>query len=210
MALDFGARLHHMRREPELAAGSARALMELAAEQEFGLFTFDSLIIEGLARLDDGEDAVEQIRRGLDGGRATGNELILPFFLTELAWRFVQAGRINDALETLQEALSRIGHTGGARGRPRRIASWATCSCDAAPTPSWSGRFNQRAIEQARQQNAKSLELRAATSLARFWRDQNKRTEAREVLAPVYGWFTEGFDTPDLREARALLIELHK
>ena len=113
MALDFGARLHHMRREPELAAGSARALMELAAEQEFGLFTFDSLIMEGLARLDGGEDAVEQIRRGLDGRLATGNELVQPFFLTELARRFVRAGRINDAIETLQEALSRIGHTGG-------------------------------------------------------------------------------------------------
>jgi predicted ATPase len=66
----------------------------------------------------------------------------------------------------------------------------------------------QRAIEQARQQNAKALELRANTSLARFWRDQNTRTEARDLLAPVYGWFTEGFDTPDLREAKALLIEL--
>ena len=65
----------------------------------------------------------------------------------------------------------------------------------------------QRAIEQARQQNAKALELRANTSLARFWRDQNKCTEARDLLA-LYGWFTEGFDTPDLREAKALLIEL--
>jgi len=65
-------------------------------------------------------------------------------------------------------------------------------------------------IEQARQQNAKSLELRATISLARLWRDQNKRTEARDLLAPVYGWFTEGFDTPDLREAKALLIQLHK
>jgi predicted ATPase len=68
----------------------------------------------------------------------------------------------------------------------------------------------QRAIEQSRQQNARSLELRSTTSLARLWRDQNKRTEARDLLAPVYGWFTEGFDTPDLREAKALLIELHK
>ena len=68
----------------------------------------------------------------------------------------------------------------------------------------------RRAIDQSRQQNAKSLELRATTSLARLWRDQNKRTEGRDLLAPVYGWFTEGFDTPDLREAKALLIELHK
>jgi predicted ATPase len=68
--------------------------------------------------------------------------------------------------------------------------------------------YYQRAIEQSRQQNAKSLELRACTSLARLWRDQNKRTEACDLLAPIYGWFTEGFDTPDLKEAKALLEQL--
>ncbi len=66
----------------------------------------------------------------------------------------------------------------------------------------------RRAIERARSQEAKSWELRAATSLARLWRDQGKRAEARELLAPVYGWFTEGFDTLDLKEAKALLDEL--
>jgi predicted ATPase len=65
-----------------------------------------------------------------------------------------------------------------------------------------------RALAVARSQNAKTLELRAATSLARLWRDQGKRTEARDALAPVYGWFSEGFDTPVLQEARALLNEL--
>ena len=68
--------------------------------------------------------------------------------------------------------------------------------------------FNQ-AIEIARKQSAKSLELRAATSLSRFWHDQGKRKEAHELLAPIYDWFTEGFDTGDLKEARALLDELH-
>ena len=66
----------------------------------------------------------------------------------------------------------------------------------------------QRAIETARSQQAKSLELRAATSLARLWRDQGKRAEAQDLLAPVYGWFTEGFDTADLKDAKALLDEL--
>jgi predicted ATPase len=64
------------------------------------------------------------------------------------------------------------------------------------------------ALAVARQQNAKSLELRASVSLARLWRDQGKRTEARDLLAPIYGWFTEGFDTLDLKEATALLDEL--
>jgi predicted ATPase len=66
----------------------------------------------------------------------------------------------------------------------------------------------ERALSIARQQQAKSWELRAAMSMARLWRDQGKRDEAREVLAPVYGWFTEGFDTRDLKEAKALLDEL--
>ena len=66
----------------------------------------------------------------------------------------------------------------------------------------------QRALAVARRQSARSLEIRAATSFARLWRDQGKRTEARDLLAPVYGWFTEGFDTADLKEAKALIDEL--
>jgi predicted ATPase len=69
-------------------------------------------------------------------------------------------------------------------------------------------RYFERAISVARQQQAKSWELRAAMSMARLWRDQGKRDEARELLAPVYGWFTEGFDTRDLKEAKALLEAL--
>jgi predicted ATPase len=68
--------------------------------------------------------------------------------------------------------------------------------------------YFERALTVARQQQAKSWELRAATSMARLWRDQGKREEARELLAPVYGWFTEGFDTRDLKDAKALLGEL--
>jgi hypothetical protein len=136
-AWDFGTILRHMRREPELTADSARGSMELAPEQGFGLFAFDCLIMDGLARLDGGEDAVEQIRRALAGRLATGNDLVQPFFLTELGRRFAELGRISDAIETLQKALSRMGHTpGSAGGKPRRIASWATCSCNAAPAPS--------------------------------------------------------------------------
>ena len=69
--------------------------------------------------------------------------------------------------------------------------------------------YFDRALEIARQQQAKSWELRAAMSMARLWRDQGKRDQARDLLAPVYGWFTEGFDTLDLKEAKALLDELH-
>ena len=78
-----------------------------------------------------------------------------------------------------------------------------------APDPEKAEAYFEHALAVARQQQTKSWELRAATSLARLWRDQGKRNEARELLAPVYGWFTEGFDTLDLKEAKALLDELH-
>jgi predicted ATPase len=76
------------------------------------------------------------------------------------------------------------------------------------PDPAKAERYFERALAVARQQQAKSWELRAAMSLARLWRDQGKIQQARELLAPVYGWFTEGFDTRDLKEAKALLEEL--
>ena len=130
--------------------------------------------------------------------------------MTELARRFVQVGRITDAIEPLQEALSRIEHTGERWWEAEAHRVMGDLLLQRSP-----GALNgaedlyQRAIEQSRQQNAKSLELRATTSLARLWRDQNKRTEARDLLAPIYGWFTEGFDTPDLKEAATLLAELN-
>ncbi len=79
---------------------------------------------------------------------------------------------------------------------------------DAKPDAAKAEAYFNRALEVARTQEAKSRELRAAMSMARLWRDQGKRDEARELLAPVYGWFTEGFDTLDLKEAKALLEEL--
>jgi predicted ATPase len=80
--------------------------------------------------------------------------------------------------------------------------------CPSKPDAAKAEAYYERALAVARQQQAKSWELRAAMSMARLWRDQGKRDEARELLAPVYGWFSEGFDTLDLKEAKALLDEL--
>jgi predicted ATPase len=85
---------------------------------------------------------------------------------------------------------------------PQAMTCWGSHAAKASE-------YFDRALEVARQQQAKSWELRAAMSMARLWRNQGKRDEARELLAPVYGWFTEGFDTHDLKEAKALLDELH-
>ena len=83
-----------------------------------------------------------------------------------------------------------------------------SCCCRASQIRAKAEAYFERALAIARQQQAKSFELRAAMSMARLWRDQGKRDEARNLLAPIYGWFTEGFDTRDLKEARALLDEL--
>ena len=113
------------------------------------------------------------------------------------AWRCI--GEAMTAVETTKERMVRS--RGLSRGRGNRLLS-------PQPDAAKAEGYFQRALAVARQQQAKSWELRAAMSLARLWRDQGKVQQARELLAPVYGWFTEGFDTRDLKEAKALLDEL--
>ena len=118
----------------------------------------------------------------------------------------VQAGRFDDALAALDRATSTAAATGECYYQAelhRLRGALLVETGDAAEGASWL----QQAIDTARGQQAKSLELRATTSLARLWRDQGRRAQAHDLLAPVYGWFTEGFDTPDLKEAKALLDE---
>jgi predicted ATPase len=118
-----------------------------------------------------------------------------------------QAGRFDDALAALDRATATAAATGECyfQAELYRLRGAVLAETgDAAEAASWF----QRAIDTARGQEVKSLELRAATSLARHWRDQDRRAQAHDLLAPVYGWFTEGFDTADLIDANALLHEL--
>jgi predicted ATPase len=146
---------------------------------------------------------------GIVGYRSTGATLSITAFLSNLARAYADIGLLEDAWRCIGEAVTvmenakerwyeaEVHRTGGeiALKSPRPDATKAE-------------EYFDRALVVARQQQAKSWELRAAMSMARLWRDQSKREEARELLAPVYGWFTEGFDTLDLKEARALLAEL--
>jgi predicted ATPase len=113
------------------------------------------------------------------------------------AWRC-----IDDAIETIERSKERW-----CEAEAHRIAGEIALK-SLAPDPEKAEAYFERALAVARKQQAKSWELRASMSMARLWRDQGKRHEARELLAPVYGWFTEGFDTLDLKEARALLDDL--
>jgi predicted ATPase len=143
--------------------------------------------------------------------RATGGELRRPQFLALLAEAYGGIGQIEEAWNVLAEALAAVEKTGEGlyeaelyRLKGELLLRHSTENHSEAETC-----FHQ-ALDIARRQQAKSLELRATVSLSRRWQQQGKRDEARELLAPIYGWFTEGFDTADLREAEALLAEVSR
>jgi predicted ATPase len=126
-----------------------------------------------------------------------------------LATAYAQLGQFDDAWRSIGEAISLVETTKETwlEAEVDRMAGEIALTSRKSDTAKAQAYF-ERALAVARKQRAKSLELRAAMSMARLWRDQGKREEASELLAPVYGWFTEGFDTLDLKEAKALLDEL--
>src|ERR671923_2474677 len=149
------------------------------------------------------------MRQGLAAWHATGAKVIRPYGLALLAAACAQMDRRDEGLTLLAEALAVTNDTGERRWeaelyrlKGELLLARATGQDTEAETC-----FRQ-ALDIARRQQAKSWELRAATSLSRLWQRQGKWAEAHELLAPIYGWFTEGFDTTDLQEAKALLAEL--
>jgi predicted ATPase len=154
-------------------------------------------------------EAIQQITVGRAEYRSTGSTLNLPAHLSYLALAHADLGQPDDAWRCIGEAISTTEATKERwfEAETNRIAGEIALNSperDAAKAET----YFERALAVARQQQAKSWELRASMSLARLWRDQGKVQQARELLAPVYGWFTEGFDTRDLKEAKALLEEL--
>ena len=156
-----------------------------------------------------GAAGLAQRREGLAALLATGQELFRPLGLVLLAEAAGHAGQVEEGLHLLEEALAVIATSG--RGdllaEAYRLQGEFLLRQAVPEAPQAEACFHH-ALAIARRQEAKSWELRAAMSLARLWRQQGQRAEARALLAPVYGWFTEGFDTADLREAKALLEEL--
>jgi class 3 adenylate cyclase/predicted ATPase len=154
-------------------------------------------------------DAVQMFTSGIAGYRSTGSTNWMPWYLSHWAIANAEVGQIDNAWRCIGDAMAGIETTKEkwCEAEVNRIAGEI-----ALKSPERDARKSQtyieRALSVARQQQAKSWELRAAMSLARLWRDQGKVQQARELLAPVYGWFTEGFDTRDLKEAKALLEEL--
>ena len=155
-------------------------------------------------------DAVQTITCGVTAMRSTGTTMWMPFWLSYLARANAEIGQPDDARRCIGEAMAAV-ETAKERWCEAEVNRIAGEIALLSPEPdvAKAETYFERALAVAREQQAKSWELRAAMSMARLWRDQGRRDEARDLLGPLYGWFTEGFDTRDLKEAKALLDEVH-
>jgi predicted ATPase len=194
------------------AAGSlADELAALADEKGSAYWKALGTMMEGdlLGLTGKASVAVQKITSGVTAQRSTGATVLIPSYLSFLARFYADLGRFDDAWRHINEVMTAIEATKETllEAESRRIAGEIALLSPERDAAKAEGYF-ERALAVARQQQTKSCELRAAMSMARLWRDQGKRDDARELLAPVYGWFTEGFDTLDLKEAKALLDEL--
>ena len=215
-ALFWAALLHQFRGEGQLTRKWAEALIALATEHGFALWIAGGTVMRGWALSQrshepgagqrQGEEGRAQIHQGLAAWGATGAKVIRPYGLTLLAEASAQVGQCEVGLTLLAEALAVIDETGEHRWEAELHR--LTGEFLLARTPDDHAEAEacfQQALDIARHQQAKSWELRAAMSLACLWQQQGKRAEAQALLAPIYDWFTEGFDTADLQEAKALL-----
>jgi predicted ATPase len=211
-ALGVAAMLHQWRREVRCTQERAEAAINLATEQGFLHWRAMGSIMRGwalLAHQGQAQEGIEQIHQGLRALRATGAEIIRSYFLALLAEVHSVIGQPEAGLAVLVEALTHVNTTG---------ERWYESECyrlkgalllqQSSDNQVEAEACFHKALDIARNQQAKSFELRIATSLARLWQQQGKRQEAYDLLAPVYNWFTEGFDTADLQDAKMLLDEL--
>lgn len=233
-ALLVASQVHQLRGEVQAVQERAEEALTLSTDQGFLLWLANGAYMKGwaLAVQGHGEEGIAQMREGIASYRATGAEIVRPYMLGLLAQAYGSVGQVEKGLAAIGEALIAVrdGEQGmweaevywlkgeltlqkGARGW--RLETRPPSSQASSLQPLVSKEVAQeaegyflKAIEIAQRQQAKSLELRAVMSLARLWQRQSKKAEARQLLAEIYGWFTEGFDTKDLREARALLENL--
>jgi len=208
VALVWACVFRDLRRDVEAVREHARALITLATEYEVSQWIAAGTIIDGSVRAEVGEGAVAiaQIKRGLAAYRSTGAQLFLPYFLSLLARACLKTGQPSDGLRVIGEALERVRATGERVWEPELVRLEGELRLAASPADVADARGSfRRAMEIARQQSARSWELRAAVSLARMLVAEGRREEGYRTVASVYEWFTEGFDTADLKDARALL-----
>ncbi len=209
-AFDTGSQVHHMCRNVEAVREHAEAVSSLAAEHGFAFMRARGEMMQGWALTKNGQEreGLEHLCHGISAYRAQGVETLVPLSLAMLGEAYGHVGQTQDGLAIVADALTRVRQTGERlyEAELHRLKGELIFqqSQDAGEVES----CFSKAIEIARHQQAKSWELRTATSLARLWQGQGKVDKARELLAAVYNWFTEGFDTADLKDAKALLQKL--
>jgi class 3 adenylate cyclase/predicted ATPase len=210
-ALFLVARLHLLRGEAYAAQDQAEACIALSTEHTLPQLLPQGRFVLGwaLAAQGQGEEGVTLMRQGVTDVRATGNRVTPPSLLAVLAEVSGTLGQVDAGLSIVTEALELVEQTGARwyEAETYRIKGTVLLH-QAVPEAAQAEACFQQALAIARRQEAKSWELRAATSLARLWQAQGKRQDAYDLLAPVYEWFTEGFDTADLQEAKELLETL--
>jgi predicted ATPase len=210
-ALYYAGGLHRLRREWSTAQERTAAALAITTEQGFGQSIGMLTLDRGWALAAQGqcEAGITQMHQGLATIRAAGQGVGWSQFLALPAEAYGKSGQAEEGLRLVAEALAHVDHTGERyyEAEVYRLKGDLLLQ-QAIPDASQAEACFQQALAVARRQQARSWELRAALSLSRLWQQQGKRTEARELLAPIYSWFTEGFDTPDLQEARTLLDEL--
>jgi len=209
--LSASARFHQFRREERCTQECAAAVLSLAQEQGFPQWIAFGACYHGwaLAQQGDGKAGIAQITQGLQAYRATGAESGRSAFLALLAETYGIMGQPEAGLTLLTEALTLADKMGTrwCEAELHRLKGALLLERSAENAAEAEACF-QHAISIAQSQQAKSWELRATMSVSRLWHQQGKRQEAHDLLAPVYHWFTEGFDTLDLKDAKALLDEL--
>jgi len=226
--------IHLSRREVQATQKRAEEAIALCTEQGFAQLLAIGTIRRGWALAQQGqiEKGISQIRQGVTAHQASGAVMGRSYYLTMLAEAHERAGQAEEGLIVLAEALDLVDKSGrvweaelyrlkgelvlqsGVRslGKSKQVKKSPESGVQNPKTPAPNTQEAEtcfrKAIEISRRQSAKSLELRAVTSLSRLWQQQGKKTEAHQMLAEIYGWFTEGFDTKDLQEAKALLAAL--
>ena len=211
-ALNLASRIHQHCRDGHAVQDRAEAVMALSTEQGFPFFLAVGTFLRrwALAERGQAEAGIAEMRDCLTAWRTTGAELGVPWFTALLGERCGQAGQAEEGLALLAEAVEIVHRTEDSFYEAECYRLKGELLLQQLPVQQSEAEVCfQAALEVAGRQEAKSLELRAATSLARLWQQQGKTEEARDLLAPVYEWFIEGFDTADLKDAKALLEEFN-
>lgn len=221
-ALFYAAMIAQLRREPRLVSERTETVMALAAEHGFELFSAWGSLLQGWVLAENGQvdKSLPQIQQGLLTLETIGSKVFQTYWLALFAEAYGKGGQAEKGLKMVTEALEMSTNSGEQwyEAELYRIKGELLLAQEGLrpqveglreKTEEAEGCF-LRAIEIAQRQQAKSLELRAAMSLAWLWQQQGKTEEARQMLAEIYGWFTEGFDTKDLQEAKGLLEELSR